>query len=235
MTNLNGWFQRLRQNGIRGLFSDDMATAQTAVEGSTGAPAAQGPSVASLLGDEEIKGLIDRRRNGDKLSPAENGKLGAYAARTGTKLPGRPKAVAAAAAGMDAGTGQPVPQAGGPMPDVVADSCKAVCQTLLQAADELKAMTVGSKISKLGFLTAAQEKEFVERAKMPASTKTVLVESSPAVVASLNIPPDKFPIGAFCSVLAIEGARFTMILNELNQLAKEAKTLQRAEPDKKPE
>lgn len=211
-----------------------MGTAQTAVEGSAGAPAAQGPSVASLLGDEEIKGLIDRRRNGDKLTPAENGKLGAYAARTGTKLPGRPKAVAAAAAGMDTGPGAPVPQAGGPMPDVVSDSCKAVCQTLLQAADELKAMAVGGRIAKLGFLTKDQEREFVDRAKMPQSTKTVLVESSPAVVASLNIPPEKFPIGAFCSVLAIEGARFGMIMKELNELAKEARALETM-PREKPE
>lgn len=209
-----------------------MAKDQILGPGAPVAPAGAPPNVDSLLGDDEIKGLIDRRRNGDKLSPAENGKLGAYAARTGTKLPGRPKSVAASAAGVDSGASQPVPPASGQMPDVVSDSCKAVCQTLLQAADELKAMAVGSRISKLGFLTAAEEKEFVERAKMPASTKTVLVESSPAVVASLNIPPEKFPIGAFCSVLAIEGARFTMLMKELSELAKEAQTLRPVEPKK---
>lgn len=87
-------------------------------------------------------------------------------------------------------------------------------------------MAVGGRIAKLGFLTKEQEREFVDRAKMPQSTKTVLVESSPAVVASLNIPPEKFPIGAFCSVLAIEGARFGMIMKELNELAKEARALE---------
>lgn len=200
-----------------------------------GAPSASpavAPGVDSLLGDEEIRGLIERRRNGDKLSPTENGKLGAYAARTGTKLPGRPKAVAAAAAGVDTGAGQPVSPVVGPMPEVVSDSCKATCAALLQAGDELKVLMVGSRISRLGFLTASQEKEFVERAKMPAATKTVLVESSPAVVASLNIPPEKFPIGAFCSVLAIEGARFGMLMKELRELAKEAQ--QYKKPDQEP-
>lgn len=220
MDSLKGWFQSLLKK-IRGPSLDDMGAVQNSVESAPASPAALAPSASQLLGDAEIQGLIERRRNGDKLSPAENGKLGAYAARTGTKLPGRPKAVAAVAAGVDTGAGQTVSAPGGPLPDAVADSCKAVCATLLQAADELKAMTVGAQLSKIGIFSDAEEKAFLERAKMPASTKTVLVESSPAVVASLNIPPEKFPVGAFCSVIAIEGTRFAMLMKELRDLAKE--------------
>lgn len=235
MDSLKGWLQKLLKKNRGPSSAEPMAKDQAQVSGAPVAPPAQNPSADSLVGDAEIRALIDRRRNGDRLSPAENGKLGAYAAKTGTKLPGRPKTVAAAAAGVDSGASQTVPQAVGPMPDVVADSCKATCAALLQAADELKAMMVSSRISRLGFLTKGEEIAFVERAKMPASTKTVLVESSPAVVASLNIPPEKFPIGAFCSVLTIEGARFGMLMKELSELAKEAQTLQRSEPKKEPE
>lgn len=62
---------------------------------------------------------------------------------------------------------------------------------------------------------------FVARAGMAPATKTVVVDTSPAVVRALGLRSDHFPLVAFCSAIAADLGGFAVLLRELRQLARE--------------
>lgn len=62
---------------------------------------------------------------------------------------------------------------------------------------------------------------FVARAGMAPATKTVVVDTSPAVARALGIRSDHFPVVAFGAAIAADLGGFAVLLRELRQLARE--------------
>lgn len=182
------------------------------------------PSVAQLVGADEVGELLARRSRGERLTPSENGKVGAWAAKTGTKLPGRPPKPASAKP-VDTGAVPSAAQTVGEVPEVVSGAVRDTAQVLFEGLDDLKEAMTEARLSKLEFLSEDQKKKFAGMSRMSATGKKVLCDSSPAVLASMGVNLENVPVYAFCSVLATEMGRFGLMLRELNVMAKDAAKL----------
>lgn len=91
---------------------------------------------------------------------------------------------------------------------------------MVAAVDSIRQSLVGSAVEKLGADTATVNK-FAARAAMQPPVKTVLVETSPDMLASLGIGGQYVPVVAFCSALAADLGGFALLLAELKRLKSE--------------
>lgn len=201
-----------------------MAEGPAVVDSSKVAPAGAPPVASQLVGSEEVTELLARRSRGEKLSASENGKVGAWAAKTGTKLPGRPPKPATA---QPVGAGA-VPQSSptvGEVPEVVSAAVRDTAKVVFTGLDDLKEAMTEARLAKLDFLSDEQKKKFSGMARMSETGTKVLCDTSPAVLASMGVDLQNVPVYAFCSVLTAEMGRFGLMLRELNGLAKEAQKL----------
>lgn len=91
---------------------------------------------------------------------------------------------------------------------------------LVNACDGLRQNFVATAVEKLGAPSPTVSR-FAARAGMQPATKTVLVDTSPAVAQALGLRSDYFPIGAFCAALTADLAGFGVLLKEIRALRRD--------------
>lgn len=162
---------------------------------------AQGPASPAGIPSPELASLIARKARGEKLTSQEYGKLGGYYRKRSSPAPLAPSAPAPSRLELlrDAGAVDrpeapaPLPAAPPVDPQLVKDTTAAI----LSAIDGVTCRWFAAEATKLG-----SDKEstslLVEEVKLQDSQRAIMVETSPAVIQSLGIDSQNYPIAAFC-------------------------------------
>lgn len=164
--------------------------------------------------------ILAKRSRGEPLTLAERGRLSWYGRQ---KPPKAGPAVSAPSTGAPAVAGSPPAEAlGGSLvpPDVDPQLVRDPVAALVTACDGLRQNFVATVVEKLR-ATPPTVNRFASRAGMQPATKTVLVDTSPAVAKALGLRSDYFPIGAFCAALTADCVGFGVLLKEIRALKRE--------------
>ena len=191
------------------------------------------PTLGVITADKLVEDLLAKRARGDKLTPAEHGKLGAWSAKSGKKLPGRPKVVPSDSMAN-------VPSAGPTMgiaaseheiarleagdPSFIRDTTAAV----LGAMESVGVGVLDSEARKAG-ADAATAKKISGRGYIPEASKRLMIESSPSVLASMGVNPAHYPAAAFAAGLATYLGAIGLAVKELRDMRREFEAKQLAE------
>lgn len=164
--------------------------------------------------------LLAKHSAGERLTPSEYGKLGAFASRvksiftgkSGTPAPGAASAVGAA---VPAET-----QANGfadPPPD--ADLVKRTTGAVLHSANGIAQRFIAREARKAG----ADDKttnRFISAASLPAPTQELLIDTSPDLLATLGVNPRHYPLVVAVGALGLWGTNIWLCVDELRSMRK---------------
>jgi hypothetical protein len=187
--------------------------------------AARTAAANAVSPDPVTAGLLAKHSAGEKLTPAEYGKLGAFKAKL-SKWFGAGDAAAGPAGKPAPGNAAPVASlAPGEAPDdgLAPEGIDAglVQRTTRSVLARLEAIA-RSKVN-----AAAREahapSEMVARldraASIPPDDRRLMIDLSPDVAASLGLNPRNYPVAVFCGCLGLWGADLALAVNELKQIA----------------
>jgi hypothetical protein len=192
-------------------------------------------AAAAISPDPLTAELLAKRSAGEKLSPSEYGKLGAFASKVKTIFAGKadrnaqsnqPGAVNGNTAGLAASPPAQAPDNGLPVVHADPRLVQRTTAAVLTSADTIAQRYVSREARKAG----ADDKtvnRFVAAAALPAPTKDLMVETSPEVLAALGVDPRHYPIAVFLGGLGLWGTNLWLCVDEL-------KALQKAKPKEEP-
>lgn len=181
-------------------------------------------AAAAVAPDALTASLLEKHSAGEKLSPAEYGKLGAWKARLKAVFggkpgngsqpaparPGEPARLGPLAAGEAPGDGlAPVPVD----PGLVQRTCAAV----LGRADAFTTRWVETEARRAGAEGAALDR-FRRAASLPVADRQLIVDLSPDIAAELGLDPRQAPLWIAGAVLTAHGANLWLAVSELREL-----------------
>jgi hypothetical protein len=188
-------------------------------------------AAASVAPDPVTAELLAKHSAGEKLSPAENGKIGAFKARMLRLLPGMagPKSgqvMSKASPGQPAGMGADASveaSAGGMEPvSVDADLVRRTTASLLKSSDQIARRYVGNKARKV----TQDEKRlarFDSAVGLPTASQELIADISPEILTSLGMDPRSYPVTVAVGMLGLWATNIWLVVEELNKLAEAQK------------
>ena len=203
-------------------------------------PVAQ--AAASAVAPDPITAdLLAKHSAGQKLTPSEYGKLGAFKAKLkavfggkgGPPGPGTQPAQPTAGLGHPPGVGPLAPGETSPdgLPAVPPDPrvVQRTTDAIIKAVDGIARRKIVTEARKAG----ADDKtanRFDSAAGVPVAAKDMMVETSPDVVAALGLDPKNYPIATFVGGLGLWATNLWLCVDELRALRPPA-----PKPEPKPE
>jgi len=186
-------------------------------------------AASAVSPDPVTADLLAKHSAGQKLTPAEYGKLGAFKARLKAVFGGKgsPAGAAAGPAQPGAGSGNPprvaavAPGQASPdgLPAVPADPrvVQRTTESILKALDGIARRKIVTEARKAGAddRTAAR---FDSAAGIPVAARDMMVETSPEVVAALGLDPKSYPIATFLGGLGLWTTNLWLCVDELRAL-----------------
>lgn len=201
---------------------DDLGKAAPGDSGAAGSQAA-----AAVAPDPVTAALLARYTAGEKLSPRENGKLGAFAAKAKRLLLGAPGPGPGPAV-PPPGPGQPAPMASlaAPTPPdaglapVPPDSVlvQRTTSAVLTDCEAIARQAIGNAAREAG---ASDEtlRRVDSAACIPKHKRELMIEVSPDVAAALDINPKHYPVGIFLGCLGGWAASIYFAVQEFHREA----------------
>jgi hypothetical protein len=187
-----------------------------------------GAPISAITNDELVSALLAKRGRGEKLSAAEHGKLGAWSAKTGSKLPGRPPKPPLVPAALPPGPAAGLPQGpAGPLGDPASDSIvKDTTAAILATVDSLAVGYIESAARDAGADQARAEK-LAGSCKLQDEAKRLMVDTSPAVAAAFGVDVRHYPIGAFAAGACMYVGGIGMVIKELRDMKRQQLAMER--------
>lgn len=199
-------------------------------------------AAAAIAPDPLTADLLAKHSAGEKLSPAEYGRLGAWKAKLKTMFGGGKSGAVPGSAQPGLGTGQPAsvaalvpdPAPADGLAPVPADPrlVQRTTETILKTCDGIARRYVVSEARKAGAddKTAAR---FESAAALPAGAREMMVETSPDVAAAMGISPETMPIATFLGGLGLWATNLWLAVDELRRLQaqREKREAPRPAPD----
>ncbi len=185
-------------------------------------------AAAAVTPDPLTAALLAKHSAGERLSPREYGKLGAFAKRVKGWLGATGPAPAPAPAPVESGTlARVVPVAGLPAPVDSLDNppfdpgiVKRTTAAILGSGNTFACRLVTREARKAG-ADQAQMDRFARSASLPEDTKALMVDVSPDVLAAMGIDPSNYPLAVFFGGLGLWASNVWLCVDELRAMQKE--------------
>jgi hypothetical protein len=204
-------------------------------------------AAGAVAPDPLTANLLAKHSAGEKLSPAEYGKLGAFKAKLKSLVTGKP----APAPGGGPGPAQPAASVGPPAPvgslapaetadgslaPVPADPrlVQRTTEAVLKTCDGIARRYVTREARAAG----ADERtvaRFDSAAGLPGPAKEMMVETSPDVAALMGLSPETLPVATFLGGLGLWATNLWLAVDELRRLQGIRKAQERPKVPPKPE
>ena len=191
----------------------------------TSTPATSGPqpirdaAAQAVTPDATTAAILAKHSAGEKLSPSEYGKLGAFKAGL-KKLWGGGKTAEPQAKSDSPGNGAVVASGGVVAQPLDPRLVQRTTEAILRSADTIARRYVVNEALKAG-ADAKAAARFDSAAALPTGPKELMVETSPEVIAALGLDPRTYPIAAFVGALGIWGTNIWLAVDELKRLQKQ--------------
>jgi hypothetical protein len=199
--------------------------------------AVAGAAAATVAADTTTAELLAKYAAGEKLSPQQYGKVGAWKAKLkavftgkgGAPGPGAGPAQPGAAPGnaLGVGTMAPAEAPGNGLPVVPPDPrvVQRTTESIIKALDGIarrKIVTEARKTANDRGLAPEQvdrtAARFDSAASVPVAAKDMMVETSPDVAAALGIDPKSYPIATFLGGLGLWSTNLWLCMDELKAM-----------------
>jgi hypothetical protein len=195
-------------------------------------PSPQTKAIAPPVADPITAELLRRHSAGDKLTPQEFGKIGAFRSKqrqAGVDLPTAKPSAAALPAGGSALAPAPSSPIGSdrlPDPRVAPELVRKTTGAILNRVENISKRFIASEARKAGADQNLAQK-FVDAGSLDADSRGLIVDTSPEVFASLGINPESYPLTVFFGALSAWGANLAMCVMELKEIQSERIALER--------
>lgn len=204
--------------------------------GGPGNPVAQA-AASAVCPDPVTADILARHSAGEKLTPQQYGKVGAWSAKLKAVFQGK-----GSPPGPGAGPAQPGPAPGQPLglgtmaaAEAPADGLPAVppdprvvqrtTESIIKAIDGIARRKIGTEARRTaverGLAPEQADKaaaRFDSAASVPVAARDMMVETSPDVAAALGIDPHSYPIATFLSGLGLWTANIWLCVDELKAM-----------------
>jgi len=186
--------------------------------------------------------LLKKHAAGEKLTPADYGKLGAWKAKLKSLVTGggRPPVPATAAASSSPalpppGTGPVV--ASNPAPDgsagsapVDPDLVRRTTAAILTTCEGIACSWIVTEARKAGAdeITARQ---FERAAALQQGPRELMIQTSPEVLASMGVNAGNYPVTAFLTGMGVWAGSLMVAVNKLKAMQEERQRLAPAAPE----
>lgn len=203
----------------------------TTTTGGNSGSAAQAAATA-VSPDPQTASLLERHSAGQKLTPQEYGKLGAFASKIGSLFrnktgkagvapgqaqPGLAAGNASDLAALSPGASQPDSLGN---PPVNTDLVKRTTAAVLKSADGIAKRYIGREARKAGADDRSASR-FESAASLPTASQELIVDCSPDLLQSLGVDPKNYPLTVCIGSLGLWATNIWLCVDELRAMQKE--------------
>jgi len=170
--------------------------------------------------DQATAEIVRRHEAGQKLTPVEYGKLGAWKARLKGVFARKPMAAATPGAVTAAAQpGEAQSDSAGPAP-VDPDLVRRTTEAILKTCDSIARTWIVSEAKKAG-ADEATSRTFDMAAALQPGPKDLMVQTSPEVLIALGVNSGNYPIAAFLTGLTVWSGSLLVAVKKLRTMAEE--------------